>query len=113
MTNETKHTPAPWFSGEVSRTYDDGIEYINISAGDGCHVCKVSSREFEEGGSQNKANADHIVKCVNLHDELVEALLPIANIEIILDKPDDEDICFVSYGTIKKIKETLKKAGAL
>lgn len=73
------HTSTPWFAGEVSKSSQDKIEYINIRAGDGYHVCKVSSREFEENGSENEANAKHIVKCVNHHDDLVAACQKVVN----------------------------------
>lgn len=62
MTDPIKHSPTPWGcnqSGLIAIIYDkDGncIGHIQLSG----HVV-------------NAANAAHIVKCVNLHAELVEA----------------------------------------
>lgn len=68
MTNETKHTAdaRPWHI----ETHPENSEIKYIRFGDGGlldEVCVLYS-------SNAKANAAHIVKCVNAHDDLVEAL---------------------------------------
>lgn len=53
-----EHTPTPWYQGAIAGT--EGTIFAN---GDGVIVEDVA-----------EADAAHIVKCVNLHDELVKAL---------------------------------------
>jgi hypothetical protein len=68
MTN-TKHTPTPW------HTYKQTVGYA-VDAYD---------RETSHTGQirivskTSEANAEHIVRCVNSHDELVAALREIAH----------------------------------
>lgn len=91
MTNETKHTPTPWVhkDGEVYEENDFKIfDAYN------------SDFLYEE----DKANAAHIVKCVNMHDELVEVLSKFM---------DFKDSDYVPNNMFKRAEEALKKAGAL
>lgn len=60
----SKHTPTPW--AVIVDGYVDDLDGIAIAD---CAIC-TNKRSYEE----HKANAAHIVKCVNLHNELVEAL---------------------------------------
>lgn len=87
---DTKHTPTPWKSAN---------SFI-ISGDDIVASCITSTVDSEQG----RANAAHIVKCVNMHDELASYLM------ICLD-------IFESEGTKERvcsdIREALKKAGAL
>lgn len=68
MTNETKH-PAdarPWHV--AVHPENNNIKYIRFDSGEfHKEVCTLYS-------SNSKANAEHIVKCVNAHDDLVSAL---------------------------------------
>jgi hypothetical protein len=65
MTNETKHTPTPWFAGtECSEDY----YYSGYCIGTAINKADVCFYGVE------KANAAHIVRCVNSHDALVGAL---------------------------------------
>lgn len=63
----SKHTPTPWESqnnvifGDVDNPEHDG---------DSPYIGKLEGQLEDD----NKANAAHIVKCVNVHDELLEAL---------------------------------------
>lgn len=84
MANETKHTPTPWFS----KNY--GYEKNSVFDENGTEIAFV----------HYSFNAAHIVKCVNMHDELVEAL------NKIIDETYDLNANSIAY-------ETLKKAGAL
>jgi len=79
--SQSKHTPAPWVSSK-----------IKTSSG---HCFRIGSQEQIDKREENKhtvpayaclyvdymnaheeaeANANHIVHCVNMHDELMEAL---------------------------------------
>lgn len=69
---ETKHTPTPWRAPFLSVT--DGDDYIQITDEDQTYgVCRLDE-SYSEHREVMKANAALIVKAVNLHDELVEAL---------------------------------------
>jgi hypothetical protein len=70
MTQATKHTPTPW---KVMRR-DSGWDI------------KAGSREvavvFSRGDDVQQANAAHIVRCVNSHEALVQALVELdSNLE--------------------------------
>lgn len=79
MTHATQspptHTPTPWQTDE-SHFFDDGmqhyqdLDYLEI-VGSGTVALVLDLHSNHE---DTKANAAHIVKCVNMHDELVEAL---------------------------------------
>lgn len=60
----SKHTPTPWKA-------EGG--YIFAGEGDEILVC-IQSTINDELVADAEANAARIVKCVNLHDELVECL---------------------------------------
>jgi putative intracellular protease/amidase len=72
-----KHTPAPW---SVNKSDQCSI-MIHKECGNGV-IIKIADVEYDPSllpaddpnASSHKANAEHIVKCVNAHDELVEAL---------------------------------------
>lgn len=90
MTKE--HTPTPWkvyLYGGVQIGQEDTGEAVCSMWGD-----------KQEG----EANASHIVKCVNMHDELVEALVRMK--QWCEDEVGAELPC-------TSIDEALKKAGAL
>lgn len=87
MTNETKHTPWIMEYGSEESAIIDARGYIICTNGE--YPSVVSDDDMA-----------HIVKCVNMHDELVEALKVIASKS--LEKP-----------SIYVATETLKKAGAL
>lgn len=63
-----KHTPTPWAQHDIYPW--------EIWHGADYHIADVHGRE-----EIRKANADHIVHCVNLHDELIEALEKLARLE--------------------------------
>lgn len=68
--NTNKHTPTPWYFSPIS---------CDVWANPGFTICEVypSGHETEE----KKANAEFIVRAVNCHDELVEALQRLRNAE--------------------------------
>lgn len=72
------HTPAPW---NVHPNYSMTICAGEDSDGDACIISICQSRSISTPSvysypkySIQEANAQHIVKCVNMHDELLEAL---------------------------------------
>lgn len=84
MTKE--HTPTPW-------SYEE--------QGESTHISSLYKEWVTEGGPFNPADGHHIVKCVNMHDELVENLKQAYTVCRAHDYFDSD------------IEETLKKAGAL
>ena len=88
MTNETKHTPWIMEYGSEESSIIDARGYIICTNG-------------EDPSVASDDEMTHIVKCVNMHDELVEAL------RLLLSSSSD-------YQTgVAEAEETLKKAGAL
>jgi hypothetical protein len=66
----TKHTPAPW-KYRKARNVERPFIIIDCTKINPYFVAELN------GGCDDtaKANAEHIVKCVNLHDELVAGLM--------------------------------------
>jgi len=63
-----KHTPAPWMPGKFNQLYgSDGKAVV-------CYGLNVS-HNMTGDDPVAKANAAHIVRCVNSHDALVKALI--------------------------------------
>lgn len=99
--SEVKHTPTPWNVGYLGREI-------------------VSSVDTSVGKAYWQQDATHIVKCVNMHDELV------ATIESLLkvySQPDEQICCngrdcgchgaSIYQEAEHYALETLKKAGVL
>lgn len=70
MNTKTQHTQTPW---KVRQAYLNG-EPCNYTIHTG--MTTIADCSYDE---QGEANAAHIVKCVNHHDELVAALTSIAS----------------------------------
>lgn len=88
MTKE--HTPTPWIVDTV--TYGD-IWIVADKESWVPRICHIPD--------YSEANAAHIVKCVNMHDELVEAL------------KQAYAVCRAHDYFDSDIEDALKKAGAL
>ena len=72
MTHENKHTPAPWVTTfEEGTPFFHGVYQLDKNGFEGEAVTYVTDSTNHQ---RAQANAEHIVKCVNLHDELLEAL---------------------------------------
>jgi hypothetical protein len=71
MTN-TKFTEGPW------EMHDNGSFY-DIGPPTGTAIIPVHPTVMIGVDYRNKANGERIVKCVNYHDRLVEALLQFSN----------------------------------
>ena len=66
------HTPTPVTAPEGYKTICDAFGEVPIRDADGDLLCIVKRDKKDNRPIADRA--DHIVKCVNLHDELVEAL---------------------------------------
>lgn len=60
MSNQAKHTPTPWTTGP------NGIDIRDADENN------ITTVPYSDDSELAEANADHIVHCVNLHDELVQ-----------------------------------------
>lgn len=107
MTQKTKHTP--WI-------IEYGSEESSIIDARGYIICTNG----EDPSVASDDEMTHIVKCVNMHDELVEVLSELMKV---YNEPDEE-ICCNGYhcgcqgASVRQqaehyARETLKKAGAL
>ena len=101
MNTQVKHTPTPWELKIIKD--DDGIadEIIIFPAISNFAICLMGITE------DAKANAHLIVKSVNSHEALVEAL-NIALERLQINNCEGEEDRF-----IKQIEQALKKAGEL
>ena len=82
----SEHTPTPWEivcqTGIYSALGADSGDGLRCAANDGWHIAEIPNTpanvdglgEVELGQSIKEANARHIVKAVNYHDRLREAL---------------------------------------
>lgn len=84
-----KHTPTPW------KTHSDTL-ICTING----EIAEASVKDFSSEAAE--ANAAHIVKCVNLHEELVRELRDVSDklIEMMYDRLVDES-------EILELKETI------
>lgn len=93
----TKHTPTPWYWGDKSHH-----GYFNLRSDSGI-VIGAEENYTTPYMDISEEDAAHIVKCVNMHDELVGVVRAMAN----FDGRNN------NYHLKQMARETLKKAGAL
>ena len=77
-----KHTPTPWYAWfEEKNEFHNGRAYIAQAEGAPYtrHYSDVASTVDLELPEIQKANAEHIVRCVNSHEALVAGLWKIVN----------------------------------
>lgn len=98
---DTTHTPTPWNVDEYKSIVDS--EGNTISANGFAMVMS-----YGEEQKKAQANAAHIVKCVNMHDELVKAL---KNAREELEEYESS-LNHENYNN-PSLNEVLKKVGAL
>lgn len=121
---EVKHTPTPWEKcGGATPSYTcikAGDEYIVYGMADNLvdeeHGNPIAAPDMWK----QQANAAHIVKCVNLHDELVGTIKELLKV---YNEPDEAICCngrdcgchgaSVRQQAEHYAREALKKAGAL
>lgn len=88
-----KHTPTPWHVVEINNGKDIQIDSEKL------HICNIT-RYGMAVGIHEQENAKRIIHCVNMHDELVEALKYVQ--EMIKNN------CFDDIG-LEKIEKALSK----
>lgn len=107
MTNKPQHTAIPWEptgNGEPVKNIKDPIFYkLGIKHG-GIRVAEAHGIGEEEA----KANAAFIVKAVNSHDELVEALKSV--LDTIESYNQVKNVFNLNSAQWKKAKQALKNA---
>lgn len=112
---DTKHTPTPWrVEGDTTLIWGhcDTHDLSDYGMGYPIAECRVSPMSTSTWcrapyADEGEANAAHIVKCVNMHDELVAALENLADFcEGSFAKPKEQD-------DLIEALRVLKKAGAL
>lgn len=92
MKNESKRTPGEWeFDGKRQIKHADGI-------------IAIIEPLYLANPNEAKANAEHIVKCVNSYDEMVAALQDAKDYFSVCDKN-----C-IPVDLFKKIKSALKNS---
>ena len=70
-----KHTPAPWYAIETTDWEEKFVSIGICSRNDASYdFCETGLGLDVDTDEEIRANAEHIVHCVNIHDELVEAL---------------------------------------
>ncbi len=98
MTPNQKHTPTPW---NISQEHYHHFNTIKDKKGNHIANCSGSGHSLEEA----QANAFFIVKAVNSHEKLVEALSSILEI-------GKRDMSNPKYdGYFENAKQTLKDLG--
>lgn len=114
--SEVKHTPTPWqVIPHIGTRLPDKIFMIvgasEIVCGDDgiCVPDNMNDRSFVE----DEANMHHIVKCVNMHDELVEAITSVVMASEQWNYKKDIDAFNLLSDAVDLCNETLKKSGAL
>lgn len=110
---ETKFTPTPW---EVESDNHKEIGQVEL----GRFRLKSGKRPIIDGYILNEEDAAHIVKCVNMHDELVRVIRGLLDA---YSRPDVTLCCNGNncgcrgYSSRDRAEyfadETLKKAGAI
>ena len=65
---QVKHTPTPWKLAADGRTI-----YTSMAQGFPDNIIASTARSIYGQVGDPKANAEHIVRCVNSHDALLEA----------------------------------------
>ncbi len=106
------HTPTPWFqSHRKIADNEDGMHSTEIYCKDGRTIATLAWYAVDKGngitGTSRRANAEHIVNCVNSHQGLVDALGEIATY-------GRSGLCGADAHRMMEIaEEALKTAGAL
>ena len=77
MSERRKHSPTPWTLGEDWERDWSEDKYADLAIhSQGGYVLdlRVDHHELTVDGKPSKEDMEHIVRCVNAHEELVEAL---------------------------------------
>lgn len=100
---KTPHTPTPWYQGTKENETEEFIITEN-----GRLISKCVERGNLNSKNQHIANARHIVKCVNMHDNLVEALKDL----IMCVKKENYNISDQLAFSLDKAEQALKESEA-
>jgi hypothetical protein len=100
---KTAHTPTPWYLTEEKEG--------QIESDKGYLIAQVYQNKNPKYKEEDEANAKHIVKCVNMHDELIKALYDAQSylekcVELAGQESIDEDC---TNWTLDRINEALSK----
>lgn len=119
----TEHSPTPWVINEAQ--YDPELMLIRYGGSEGPIIAEVwpmgIGGDFEEGFAVRDANAEHIARCVNLHDELVAACklaVEAAKTEFLMQtgqlegRPPCRGTCMELHEALKACQSALDKAQA-
>lgn len=108
--NEGLHTPGIWKVDDIFSSVF-GYEVVDNNGNTIADCFKNSYyKNRPDGRERGKANAEHIVKCVNLHNELVNALNQAVNVIKEWHQADEVfDIYYKNAPEMKVIRETLSK----
>jgi hypothetical protein len=104
--SEVKHTPTPWIIEHGHMQQHTDIRYWQITDGQDA----ICNNQFCYA-HDSEAKAAHIVKCVNMHDELVGALE--RAIVYMKEEFNNIDDTGEEFSIVEQIEQALKKAGAL
>ena len=75
-------TPLPWAVWQLAQDSDEQQRYIIVTADGEQEITGIVYRETD---------ARHIVRCINVHDRLVEALIGCANLLADYDESEGEE----------------------
>jgi len=101
------HTPAPW---KVFYAKYNGELILGVGEDNGQGII-ASNGSFWGDDQEAKANAEHVVKCVNVHDELLEVLEE-CMVEIKKSFPNvyEAEMHGIGKTFITRMKAAIKKA---
>lgn len=93
---KTKYTQGKAYLQEYTDSYTNIVRCNNGKGFETSYIASATERD----------NAKRIVKCWNMHDELIEMLIEVDKSHSIPPKDWDEK----TYKTCQKVKELIKKA---
>ena len=96
-----EYTPTPWTAQERAQDPGLGKNKVFITGADGKRVCSLTREADGRTLQEARDNMEFIVRAVNAHDELVEALRMAIGV---LDTDGGYD------GTVDELKKALAKA---
>lgn len=75
----SEHTPGPWTRGGIGFPYDPERRTENIYGPHEKPKHQSGPRVATLIGPRSSADAEHIIRCVNAHDDLLEACKAVVN----------------------------------
>ena len=101
-----RSTPIPWHNDHERIVGDSALETVALVTLPSTHDTVVDwpTDHLTDDDRRAEANAHHIVRCVNSHDELVEAL------RFLTDAAETEPGMAIYCGHIREAREVLARA---